>query len=327
MNLKCFHLIFLVALFSFLPYISSGEISKQSKEGDFESFSWQLKKTVHFEIYCFPEDEFYAELVFNIAEESYSKIKNSITNRELRKIWVYITRTSTQFDHFKFLKVKPPDWASGLAFPGSNYILLKSPASLRSNAARDTLLTTFKHELAHIVLHNGVGNYSNRIPRWFDEGFASYQSKDWRFSQIRTMALVGLTNSYIPFDNLFYDFPSDESKAIKAYAQSYSFVAYLYEQYGNNSIKGIIDEIYRGSSFSSAVKFIIDKDIVSLEKKWRKRARTYYTWIPLVTSTTTLWFIAALVVTLGFIKRRKRYREALDRWNEEELQEFFNQEI
>jgi len=285
---------------------------------------WELSKTEHFEIRFFPEDRLYADLVLKIAEDAYSKTKDAITDLEIPLIWVYITRTQEQFEEFKLLKVKPPDWAAGLAFPGSRFILLKSPASLRGRVAKDALLATFKHELAHLLLHQAAGEFGDKIPRWFDEGFATYQSDEWSFGRIKTLSFIGLSNSYIPFGNLTYDFPYDENKAAKAYAQSFSFVSYLYEKYGNDSVKAIIKEVRGGKSFPRAVRYILGKDLKDLESRWRRKARTYYTWIPLITSGTTLWFIAALVVAYGFIKRRRRYKEAIERWEEEELREFFH---
>ncbi|MBU1628295.1 hypothetical protein KKB18_13080 [bacterium] len=316
-------------LFPFIVYflcinnLSSKDINTKSSDEN-RHYLLELIKSPHFEIRFESRDRFYANLIMKTAENAYQKTKDSITDKEINIIWVYITRTQEQFDRFRLLTVKPPDWAAGLTFPGYNYILLKSPAALKGEIARETLLTTFRHELAHVFLHSAANRFYDKIPRWFDEGFATFQANEWYFSKLSTLSVAGLLNTYIPFDYLTYDFPLDEDKALLAYAQSYSFVSYLYEKYHSDSIKGIIKELSKGKNFPEAVKFILDKDLKYLEGQWRKRARAYYTWIPLITSTTTLWFIIAFIVTFGFVKRRKRYKEALDRMEEEELQEFFH---
>src|SRR5690349_16767014 len=61
-----------------------------------------------------------------------------------------------------------PAWGAGIALPGARTILIR--------ADQGDLTTTLRHELAHIVLHDAV---RVRLPRWFDEGYASFAAGEW----------------------------------------------------------------------------------------------------------------------------------------------------
>ena len=67
-----------------------------------------------------------------------------------------------------------PEWGAAIAFPESNRIVLQG-----SSAASDAgdPAETVRHELAHLALHESLGDLP---PRWFDEGYASVAAHEWR---------------------------------------------------------------------------------------------------------------------------------------------------
>ena len=60
-----------------------------------------------------------------------------------------------------------PEWGAALAFPESRRIIMQG--ARRGSDAGDPL-ETLRHELAHLALHERLGDLP---PRWFDEGYAS----------------------------------------------------------------------------------------------------------------------------------------------------------
>src|SRR5439155_24140137 len=53
-----------------------------------------------------------------------------------------------------------PAWSAGVTFPARNIIVVKLKGGPRQ---------ALRHELAHLALHSAV----QRVPRWFDEGYAA----------------------------------------------------------------------------------------------------------------------------------------------------------
>src|SRR5206468_1861830 len=66
-----------------------------------------------------------------------------------------------------------PEWGSALAFPESRRVILQGQ---RAGSDAGDPLDVLRHELAHLALHEYLGDLP---PRWFDEGYASYTANEW----------------------------------------------------------------------------------------------------------------------------------------------------
>ena len=86
---------------------------------------------------------------------------------------VTIVDTQEQFD--SLVGGRMPDWGAGAAVPERNLIALRRSMMSQYPGSLANLL---QHELAHIALHRRVDG--NRIPRFIDEGFASWFAGEWR---------------------------------------------------------------------------------------------------------------------------------------------------
>ena len=74
---------------------------------------------------------------------------------------------------------RAPEWGVALAFPESRRVHhagSRAPARMR-----EIPLETLRHELAHLALHERLGNLP---PRWFDEGYASVAAREWRREEV-----------------------------------------------------------------------------------------------------------------------------------------------
>ena len=59
--------------------------------------------------------------------------------------------------------------------------------------------------------------------------------------------------------------------------------------------------------------------IAAVEKDWLSRLRWYYAWIPIITSSATLWFDMSVIFVAGYVRRRAQNRRRLKEMEEEEL--------
>ncbi|MDX1762768.1 MAG: hypothetical protein R3231_00450, partial [bacterium] len=129
-------------------------------------------ETEHFKIRYSEKDRRLAEELARVCETHYDDIVADVGVPPRPGVEVVIART-----HDAFLKSQPhhrkaPDWAAGLAYPDRNLIILKAPTAARYGTIDP--FRTFRHELAHLVLHQALAGVA--IPRWLDEGLAMYEA-------------------------------------------------------------------------------------------------------------------------------------------------------
>jgi hypothetical protein len=207
--------------------------------------------------------------------------------------------------------VQPPGWAAGMAFPDSNTLLLDA-RPLRGSDGRPLLL----HELAHLGLARAAPGV---WPRWFHEGFAMLVAGEWSIGRYAAIYRASIPEAAIPLSALAHAWPDRHSEVEVAYAESLSFVSYLYEERGEQAFRDLISAVASGQSFESAFSAAYGSGLEPLEAAWRKSISSHYSWVPILTGTGTLWVVAALAVLIGFFTARKRRRARLEQMELEEL--------
>jgi hypothetical protein len=209
--------------------------------------------------------------------------------------------------------VRVPAWAAGMAFPRRNLILLKLTTG--AGSATD-VEKVFAHEFSHVALDHAVG--FKPIPRWFREGFAIYQSGEWSFGRTRALAGGVVSGRLFSLEALSDRFPTSVRDIELAYAQSIDFVAFLLGEYGPKPFRKMIGLLAQGWNFFLALEEAYDDGLFAIEEAWHRDLKMRFTWIPLLTGTATLWFLAAVVFILAYVKKRRRRLAAMEKLDEEE---------
>jgi hypothetical protein len=192
---------------------------------------------------------------------------------------------------------------------------MKSPRAARRGSV--DVRKVFIHELSHMALGKAFRG-REKVPRWLDEGVAMYEAKEWDFSRISTMTQAVLTDSLIPLTEITYSFPREADKAKLAYAESFYLVSFLVSRYGRGRFHQFIREYSGGKELNRVLLEVYRIRLYELEKKWRDYLRLRFSWIPIATSTTTLWFLAAVALVVGYLKKRRATRLKLEEWEREE---------
>jgi hypothetical protein len=206
-----------------------------------------------------------------------------------------------------------PDWGVGCAIPGRNEIILKSPLEFRYHRPFSQVVT---HELAHVFL----GNFSRgkRVPRWLDEGFAMFQSQEWRIGQDVSVARAVLTGSILPLSQIESVNAFKESKAQLAYTESFLAVSYLYAEYGEGTVKELVTHLAKGTSLDLAFMNTIGSNYLAFQMEFEKFISERYNWASFLGDTILVWIgLAFLIIFLYLLKRRGAKRK-LDEWELEE---------
>ncbi len=271
--------------------------------------------TEHFHYYFSKADQRLAEHLSSVAEEIYSEIVTDVGVHPRPGIKVYLEHTHDSFLKRQPHPVKAPEWAAGLAYPELNIMILKSPQA----ALYGTIdpIRTFRHELAHLTLHQALSDV--RYPKWLDEGFAMYEAREWTLRTTAVISAVTLKKKFIPMASLNHAFPIAFEEAEVAYAQSFSLVAYLLNHFGREEFHDFVLNLKKRMTLSQSSQGAFGVSFYELEKRWHRYLRLRYTWIPVVTSTVTLWFLVSIVFFIIYLRKRHQARLKVMEWELEDM--------
>jgi hypothetical protein len=207
-----------------------------------------------------------------------------------------------------------PPWVSGYAI-GEEGVIVLLPGRVPSYPD-SSLSDLLAHEVAHVLVARAAGG--RPLPRWFHEGMAMIAGLSWGFDDRSRLTLALLVDRPVSLAALDDRFAGGQAEVNRAYAISGSFVHDLFDRYGQGVAGRILQEVSRGLSFADAFRAATGDSLAVAETSFWDRQTFWYRWVPLLTSSVTLWLLVTLLA-LWAIKRR-RQRDAARRrvWDEEE---------
>lgn len=231
---------------------------------------WKHAESEHF-IYHFAHS-YVATPVSVEAEFHYRVVAKEIERDQPSgdiKSHIYIFENPQEWHEFQALgKLEP--WTGGIHSEGSLFIPRDPSYKFSGN--------TLGHEIVHLVMHRF---YTAGIPRWLDEGFAQYISKDAHASYRRARGYISKPHSeaiapqeFMPLPVLlaFTYPPSDRVNAF--YNESERLVRFLAETDKPSFLK-LLDALARHQPFETALTEFYPTTFPSvntLEEKFRDYA-------------------------------------------------------
>lgn len=207
-------------------------------------------------------------------------------------------------------------WSPAVAYPRLNLIVMLSPRAIKRGHM--DLRTIFKHEFTHLALGRAFMG-SEGVPHWLHEGLAMYESREWDFRRVSTITRAVLTDSLIPLSEITQRFPREEHRAELAYCQSFYLISFLLSEYGLGRFHGFIGQYSRGKPLDKVLIDVYGMRVGELESHWHRHLKVRFSWIPIITSTTALWFLLALIFLLAYGKKRRAKRLIFEQWDSAEL--------
>jgi hypothetical protein len=134
--------------------------------------------------------------------------------------------------------------------------------------------TTLPHEMGHIIFREFVGFNNYAVPRWLDEGVASYQEKGMRAIADKLVKEAIKNNNFINLERLTGMNPqlmSDTGLVNLFYMESLSLIDFLVKEYGSDNFvlfcQGLRDKQDLERAINYAYPF---RNIKELDKGWQK---------------------------------------------------------
>ena len=211
---------------------------------------------------------------------------------------------------------RTPAWVAGFAYSALDQVALFPERIPRYPSG--SLEEVLRHEVAHVLLARAVAGRA--VPRWFNEGVAMAAADPWGFDDRSRLAAAVLFRGGTELSSLDLRFQRDESVA-GAYALSGAFVRELIRRHGTGAPARILSHVRDGRTFDDALTRATGSTLEREEALFWRRHSILYRWVPIVTSSTTLWVVITLLAVGAFRQRRRRDARVKELWELEEARE------
>lgn len=198
-----------------------------------------------------------------------------------------------------------PEWGAAIAFPESQRIVLQG-RSAGSDAGDPREVV--RHELAHLALHESLGDLP---PRWFDEGYASFAAREWTREDALTANVALAVRGTPTFDALDELFGAGSMAAQNGYALAYRAVVELAALDTARGLAPFFDAWRREGSMDRAMRSAYGMTLSGFEQRWRQRTQRRYGALALVGDVTVAGLILLVLVGPLYVARRQRDRRRL----------------
>lgn len=228
-------------------------------------------------------------------------------------VTVYLAPDAARWD--SLTGGQAPEWGAGIALPLQGIVIL--PGYVSGRGGTHTLPVILRHELAHIALQRHVGGA--RIPRWFNEGYATWTAGQFDAEGGWMLRLAFLSRRAPPLDSLTLDWPLLAADARLAYLLSASAVAYLYSLGSPDTFERFLASFAATGSFERALRQTYVLASPQFERLWRSHVRRSYGWLQILAQSAFIWTSLTLAVVVLFFIRRRRDRRRLEQLGRQEL--------
>jgi hypothetical protein len=203
-----------------------------------------------------------------------------------------------------------PSWISGFAI-GAEDLAILFPTRIPSypDSSFEELVL---HEVGHILVYRAAGG--NDLPRWFNEGLALFVGRPWRIEDRSRVSWALLRRRRTALGELDRFFGANRAAAGHAYALSGAFVQDMIQRHGSDSAARILSGVAAGVPFETAFEEALGISLAEAEESFWNRFTFWYRWLPILTSSATLWIVITGLFLVAARKRRQRTAELVERW-------------
>jgi hypothetical protein len=248
----------------------------------------------------FPQDDVLAKSVVRaaVANDSFPWLP-----RPKQRVLIAIAPDAARFR--TWVGPEAPEWGAAIAFPESRRIVMQG----RSGAAdAGDPLEVLRHELAHLALHERLGN---KPPRWFDEGYASVAAREWRRDDVLAANVALALRGTPKLDELEEGFRGGSVAAQSAYALSYRAVTELASLDPERGLTLFFQYWADGSTLDRAVRQAFGRTLDGFEKEFQSRTQRRYGGLALFADLSIAMLVLTVLLLPFLFARRSRDRQRM----------------
>jgi hypothetical protein len=245
-----------------------------------------------------------AEQILNRLEDEFHITLN-------RPITLFLTRTAREFRQAQPHGSNIPSWASGVSYPNSNLIIIKTDDASIGEEFRRLL----SHEITHVVLGQAFGK--SPVPLWLNEGLTMHLSNDWGLDRQIAMFRAQMTGRLIPLEGLMHHFPENPVDAATAYAESYYLISFLKDRFGGPVVGHLVRDLGLGVKSRHALYKASGMWSHQLDEEFSKWLRSRFSILWLLVNPTFFWTIIAAFLLAAYVNKRRSAARKRAEWEAE----------
>ncbi|MGH7256066.1 MAG: hypothetical protein ACREI3_09845, partial [Nitrospirales bacterium] len=219
------------------------------------------------------------------------------------------------------LASRVPSWAAGYA-AGRHSVVVLFPDRVPTYPA-DSLESVLTHELVHVLITRTAGGRS--VPRWFDEGLAMVLAREWGWEDRSRLVWAMVSGTPVSFEDLDAWFHQERGSATRAYVLAAAFLRDLIRDAGVQAPGQILALVEQGWPFDAAFQEVTSRTPAEAEALFWKNQTFWNRWVPVVTSSVTLWMGITLLTLFAYRKQRRRTAAIRKRWQVEDQDPFLGE--
>jgi hypothetical protein len=254
-------------------------------------FSWQTLENNEFQIHWYERDLTFGQLALSTALRGLSNAQSYLNLSPSNTIRIYIYNNSSDF--LSAYSNGNRSWIAGHTSPDINAILITIPVGPEQKMELERQIP---HEIMHILQYQLTGPAFRQVPVWLIEGLASiaelYPNSEYQRVLLDAVETKKLHSTAM----LCNSFPSDASGAFLAYAQSASFVQFLYQNYGASGIRRLIEEYLNGLGCEEGVLSAYGTSLTQLDLRWQQKTFKSNPLFDVVNQLLPFFLIAVLLI-------------------------------
>lgn len=238
------------------------ETPPKTVQFDDQRYDWSSLTSDQATIFWYEGDQSFAQELIDAAHEALERLANDlgVSLEQPAKFYIY----ASYWDLLGAL-VYPDIWTGGVAFPDYGTIAIGISLANLEWGKR-----AIAHELGHLVVHQYVFGPYGDLPTWLDEGLAQDAEGELRSDLQEQLDQAIANDTLFSVRSIASSFPADREEAKLCYAESYSVVQFLLDNYGSAKILELLDVFKEGSTYDDALFRVCGFDMDGLNALWRQ---------------------------------------------------------
>jgi len=240
-------------------------------------FQWQYLTTEHFDIYYNQGGREIADYAAEVAEDAYRQIAGRFKypGSGDTPITLVTYQSHNDFEQTNVSSDSPEESVGGFTE------FLRTRVVVPFEGDHERFRHVIHHELTHAMMLNLLygqgfgavlaGVSQTRVPLWFIEGLAEYESRGGLDSETEMYLRDAVVNDLLPDINQLI-----EMGYLGVYKCGQSILYYIAYRYGDEKIGEILHQLKGLRDFDRALKVSIGIDEEELSKRWRRYMKERY---------------------------------------------------
>jgi hypothetical protein len=233
----------------------------QSAAFDDDWFVWRSLQDRNLIIHWYRGPQSLAQEVSDAGNEALRELEATTGLRLEEPVAVYLYEE--QLD-LRLSVPGAPAWIGGVAFPEHNTVLL-----IANEEHIDYATSTVRHELGHVVIERLTFNCLTDLPVWLSEGLAMVAEGEADGEALATLEEAIAADRLLTIRQIESAFSAHTDRASLSYAESYSLVRFLIDEFGQEHMLALLTAFREGATPDDALMGTYGFDTPGLQEAWR----------------------------------------------------------